>query len=116
MNGSGFELAQGVTTVVFGPNGAGKTTLLRDLVSELVDVSYLPQRPYLFRGLAGTNLGLGLTDEECGLAGQYARRFGLGDFLAQPARIGGGRTHGLSEFVVRVRPPGRFLACRRRRQ
>ena len=90
MTSSGFELVPGVTTVVFGPNGAGKTTLLRELVSELVDVSYLPQHPYLFRGLAGTNLGLGLTDEECGLAGQYARRFGLGEFLSQPARIASG--------------------------
>ncbi len=90
MSRAGFELVQGVTTVVFGPNGAGKTTLLRELVSELVEVSYLPQQPYLFRGLAGTNLGLGLTDEECGLAGQYARRFGLAEFLAQPARVASG--------------------------
>ena len=90
MSRSGFELTPRVTSVVFGPNGAGKTTLLRQLVAELEDVAYLPQQPYLFRGLAGTNLGLGLTDEECGLAGQYARRFGLGEFLAQPARVASG--------------------------
>ncbi len=90
MTRAGFELTPRVTSVVFGPNGAGKTTLLRELVAELEDVAYLPQQPYLFRGLAGTNLGLGLTDEECGLAGQYARRFGLGEFLAQPARVASG--------------------------
>ncbi len=87
---SGFELVRGLTTVVFGPNGAGKTTLLRKLAGEFDDVAYLPQQPYLFRGSAGTNLGLGLTDEECGLAGQYARRFGLGELLAQPARVASG--------------------------
>lgn len=90
MTASGFELVTGVTTVVFGPNGAGKTTLLRELVAELGAIAYLPQQPYLFRGLAGTNLGLGLTDEECGLAGQYARRFGLGELLSQPARVASG--------------------------
>ncbi len=90
MSRSGFDLVSGETTVVFGPNGAGKTTLLRQLVDELGQVAYLPQRPYLFRGLAGTNLGLGLTDEECGLAGQYARRFGLGELLARPARVASG--------------------------
>lgn len=87
---SSFELVRGLTTVVFGPNGAGKTTLLRRLAGEFADVAYLPQEPYLFRGSAGTNLGLGLTDEECGLAGQYARRFGLGELLAQPARVASG--------------------------
>lgn len=90
MTASGFELVTGVTTVVFGPNGAGKTTLLRELVARLGAAAYLPQQPYLFRGLAGTNLGLGLTDEECGLAGQYARRFGLGELLSQPARVASG--------------------------
>jgi molybdopterin-binding protein len=90
MTPDGFELVSGVTTVVFGPNGAGKTTLLRKLDSGLDGVAYLPQQPYLFRGAAGTNLGLGLTDEECGLAGQYARRFGLVDLLAQPAQVASG--------------------------
>ena len=90
MKPNGFELTSGVTTVVFGPNGSGKTTLLRELVRELDGVAYLPQQPYLFRGLAGTNLGLGLSHEECGLAGQYARRFGLADLLAQPAQVASG--------------------------
>ncbi len=114
MRSSGFELMPGVTTVVFGPNGAGKTTLLRELVGELEAVAYLPQQPYLFRGLAGTNLGLGLTDEECGLAGQYARRFGLGELLAQPARVASGgerarlglaRTLARSEEIVLLDEP-----------
>lgn len=114
MSGSGFELVPGLTTVVFGPNGAGKTTLLRELVAELGAVAYLPQQPYLFRGLAGTNLGLGLTDEECGLAGQYARRFGLGEFLARPARVASGgekarlglaRTLATSDDVVLLDEP-----------
>jgi molybdopterin-binding protein len=87
---TGFELVHGVATVVFGPNGAGKTTLLRRLVDEIGAVAYQPQQPYLFRGLIGTNLGLGLTDEQCGLAGQFARRFGLGDLLSQPAFVASG--------------------------
>jgi molybdate transport system ATP-binding protein len=104
MMASGFELVPGVTTVVFGPNGAGKTTLLRQLVGELEAVAYLPQQPYLFRGLAGVNLGLGLTDEQCGLAGQYARRFGLGELLAKPAQLvsGGERARlGLARTLAR---------------
>jgi molybdopterin-binding protein len=80
----------------------------------LEQVAYLPQQPYLFRGLAGTNLGLGLTDEECGLAGQYARRFGLGGILAQPAgvvsggekaRLGLARTLARSEEIVLLDEP-----------
>jgi molybdate transport system ATP-binding protein len=114
MSRAGLELVSGVTTVVFGPNGAGKTTLLRELAGELEQVAYLPQQPYLFRGLAGTNLGLGLTDEECGLAGQYARRFGLGGILAQPAgvvsggekaRLGLARTLARSEEIVLLDEP-----------
>lgn len=86
-----FDLIPGVTTVVFGPNGSGKTTLLRRLFHEsLEDVAYLPQDPYLFRGLLGTNLGLGLTAEQAGLAGQYARRFGLDSVLAEPAQRASG--------------------------
>ncbi len=90
MTDPGFELVHGVTTVVFGPNGAGKTTLLRSIVAELDVVAYQPQQPYLFRGLLGTNLGLGLTDEQSGLAGQLARRFGLGDTLSKPASVASG--------------------------
>lgn len=45
---------------------------------------FQPDPVYGFRGLLGWNLGLGLTDEACGLAGQYARRLGLGPLLADP--------------------------------
>ncbi len=68
-------------TVIFGPNGAGKTTLLRILAGRLpgpaLDSSYLPQRPYLFRGSAGRNLGLGLTSEQAARARTLIERFGL---------------------------------------
>ncbi|NIA24397.1 MAG: ATP-binding cassette domain-containing protein [Gammaproteobacteria bacterium] len=67
--------------VIFGPNGAGKTTLLRILAGRLpgpaLDAAYLPQRPYLFRGSAGHNLGLGLSSEQTAHARQLVERFGL---------------------------------------
>ncbi len=110
MNGAGFDLVRGVTTVVFGPNGAGKTTLLRGLVDEIGAVAYQPQQPYLFRGLLGTNLGLGLSDEQSGLAGQYARRFGLGNLLAQPAFVAsGGERARLCLARTLARPEDVFL-------
>jgi hypothetical protein len=53
------------------------------------DVVAVPQRPYLFRGLAGWNLGLGLGDEQAAWAGQLARHLGLGAVLGQAeGRIG----------------------------
>lgn len=88
MTAAQFELVDGATSVVFGPNGAGKTTLLRRLALELGErAAYQPQQPYLFRGLVGSNLGLGLTDEQAGLAGQYARRFGLEHVLSEPSQF-----------------------------
>jgi len=67
--------------VIFGPNGAGKTTLLRMLAGRLpgpvLETAYLPQRPYLFRGSAGHNLGLGLSSEQAARARQLVERFGL---------------------------------------
>lgn len=81
-----LDVVDGVTTVVVGPPHSGKTDLIR---GRWIDVernaAYQPQQPYLFRGLIGTNLGLGLTAEQCGLAGQYARRLGLESLLAEPA-------------------------------
>jgi molybdopterin-binding protein len=85
-----FDLVDGVTTVVFGPNGAGKTTLLRQLAGiggnePNLQAAYQPQNPYVFRGSAGTNLGLGLNDEEAGLAGQYADAIGIREKLPEPS-------------------------------
>src|SRR5665811_1649209 len=71
--------------VIFGPNGAGKTTLLRILVGRLpgagLEAAYLPQRPYLFRGSAGRNLGLGLSSEQTAHARQLVERFGLSPYV-----------------------------------
>lgn len=84
-----FDLVDGATTVVFGPNGAGKTTLLRKLAGiggsePTLEATYQPQNPYMFRGSAGMNLGLGLNDEEAGLAGQHADAVGIREKLAEP--------------------------------
>ncbi|HEY5578681.1 MAG TPA: ATP-binding cassette domain-containing protein [Acidimicrobiia bacterium] len=93
---SEFHLEEGERLIVFGPNGSGKTTFLRALAGMLgeerqLDAAYLPQHPYLFRGSAGWNLGLGLTDEQAALAGQFARRFGLSVQLErQASQLSGG--------------------------
>jgi len=76
--------------VIFGPNGAGKTTLLRMLAGRLpgpaLETAYLPQRPYLFRGSAGHNLGLGLSSEQAARARQLVERFGLApEVLRRPS-------------------------------
>jgi molybdopterin-binding protein len=77
--------------VVFGPNGAGKTTLLRQLAATGGHVSYLPQRPYLFRGSVGRNLGLGLDGAGKVRARRLAATLGVGDVLGRPAhRVSGG--------------------------
>lgn len=97
----GLELHNATVTALFGPNGAGKTTVLRALAgmggAPMLDCSYLPQTPYLFRGLAGYNLGLGLDVEEASLAGQYARRLGLEQVLGGPAAtLSGGQRQRLA--------------------
>lgn len=89
---SGLSLGDGEVTVVFGPNGAGKTTLLRALAGigggqPLLDSAYLQQRPYLFRGLAGWNMGLGLDSEESAWAAQMAVSLGVDGTLARPAHL-----------------------------
>jgi molybdate transport system ATP-binding protein len=83
-----FQLNEGQTTVVFGPNGAGKSTLLRFLAGvegpgPLPEPVYLQQRPYLFRGTAGHNLGLGLNSERAAWARQLADQMGIDLILEQ---------------------------------
>lgn len=91
-----LDLEDGAVTVLFGPNGAGKTTVLRYLAgigggNPVLDCFYQPQHSYLFRGLAGMNLGLGLNPEEAGMAGTLANRLGLRGVLAEPAgQLSGG--------------------------
>lgn len=96
------DLAPGQTTVLFGPNGAGKTTLLRRLAGMGgeeggLDRSYLPQRPYHFRGMAGRDLGLGLHAEEAAHAAQLAESLGVGDLLLDTVdRLSGGERQRLA--------------------
>lgn len=82
-------LEEGLVTVLFGPNGAGKSTVLRHLAGmgsdPRLECAYQPQAPYLFRGLAGTNLGLGLSSEEAAHAGTIAAELGIRDLLAEPS-------------------------------
>ena len=97
-----LDLEDGAVTVLFGPNGAGKTTVLRYLAGiggghPILDCVYQPQQPYLFRGLAGMNLGLGLDAEEAGMAGTVADRLGLRGVLAEPAgHLSGGERQRLA--------------------
>lgn len=81
----------GERIVVFGPNGAGKTTMLRRLAAAGADVSYLPQRPYLFRGSVGRNLMLGLDEPARQRVRRLVERLGVGGLLGRPARrVSGG--------------------------
>ncbi len=81
----------GERLIVFGPNGAGKTTLLR-LIAAIEGeggtpyASYLPQRPYLFRGTCRANLYLGLDTAARERAEALTERLGVGDRLADQAR------------------------------
>ena len=82
---------EGERLVLFGPNGSGKTTALRLMAGTIGGdrpdgVAYLPQRPYLFRGTARSNLELGLDDGERGRAAQLATEFGVSDRLDGTAR------------------------------
>ncbi len=94
----GLELAEDRVTVLFGPNGAGKTTILRALAGidggqPGLECHYQPQRPYLFRGLAGWNMGLGLGPEEAARAAQMATALGVDHLLSRPADgLSGGET------------------------
>ncbi|MFQ5522105.1 MAG: ATP-binding cassette domain-containing protein [Acidimicrobiia bacterium] len=97
----GLVLEPGQVTVLYGPNGAGKTTLLRRLAGldseRHLDCHYLPQHPYLFRGTAGWNLGLGLDEEQTAWAAQLAQRLGVGDLLSSPVQnLSGGERQRLA--------------------
>ncbi len=110
---TGLELHPERTTVIFGPNGAGKTTLLRHLVRELGasgTVAYIQQRPHLFRGTAGFNLGLGLESEPSARARQLADRLGVAGLLEQPAPLlSGGEKHRLVLARTLARPADWYL-------
>ncbi len=107
---AGLEVEVGERLVVFGPNGAGKTTLLRLLAGTLPGgpappVAYLPQSPYLFRGSAGWNLGLGLDAEQAARARSLADRFGVGELVLEPARLlSGGERQRVALARVLARP------------
>lgn len=92
----------GERLIVFGPNGAGKTTLLR-LIAAIEGeggtpyASYLPQRPYLFRGTCRANLYLGLDSVARARAEELAERLGVADRLNDQARtLSGGERMRLS--------------------
>ncbi|HSR44684.1 MAG TPA: ATP-binding cassette domain-containing protein [Acidimicrobiia bacterium] len=108
----GLEVRQGDRLVVFGPNGSGKSTLLRLMAGTLpggpaLDSTYLPQHPYLFRGSAGFNMGLGLTAEEAVRARHLADRIGVGDLLGfEASSLSGGEAQRLTiaRVLARRRP------------
>lgn len=110
---TGLDLQPGKTTVVFGPNGAGKTTLLKHLVRELGSsgtVAYIQQRPHMFRGSAGFNLGLGLESEPAARARQLADRLRVGGLLENPAPfLSGGEKHRLALARTLARPADWYL-------
>jgi molybdopterin-binding protein len=92
----------GERLIVFGPNGAGKTTLLRLIAAVEGEggtpyASYLPQRPYLFRGTCRANLYLGLDTAARARAVDLAERLGVSDLLDDQARtLSGGERMRLS--------------------
>ena len=111
----GLVLESDSVTVLFGPNGAGKTTILRRLAGiiggdPLLGCSYQPQSPYLFRGLAGYNLGLGLDAEEASRGGTLAGSLGIRDLLMEPSHtLSGGETQRLAIARTLARRAGWVL-------
>jgi len=84
-------VGDGERLVLFGPNGSGKTTALRLMAGTIGGerrdgIVYLPQRPYLFRGTARSNLELSLDDVERGRAADLATELGVSDRLDGAAR------------------------------
>ncbi len=110
-----LEVADGERLVLYGPNGAGKSTLLRMLAGapppaaaeawHVAPAAYLPQRPYLFRGRARWNLGLGLDGAGARRATTLAGTLGVGELLDRPARaLSGGERQRLALARVLARP------------
>ncbi|MDJ0790534.1 MAG: ATP-binding cassette domain-containing protein [Acidimicrobiia bacterium] len=90
-----FDVSRTERVGLYGPNGAGKTTLLRLLAGTTAgatrnpSVAYLPQRPYLFRGSARSNLLLGVDDEVSAI--EAAERLGVMSVLdGDAATLSGG--------------------------
>ena len=103
----GLVLESDSVTVLFGPNGAGKTTILRRLAGiiggePLLACSYQPQSPYLFRGLAGYNLGLGLDAEEASRGATLAGSLpgSPPDPLGPPAARASGSTSSIGSSAI----------------
>ncbi len=96
--------------VVFGPNGAGKSTMLRLLAGTLaggprIEASYLPQKPYFFRGSAGYNMGLGLSAEQASRARSIADRLAVGELLGYEASsLSGGEAQRVAIARALARP------------
>ncbi len=105
-----LKLPEGTRLVVFGPNGAGKSTIARMMAGTVpggpsLDVTYLPQTPYLFRGSAAWNLGLGLDAEAASRARQLADRLGVSYLLEHPSvTLSGGERQRLALARTLARP------------
>ncbi len=107
-----LSVGHGERLVIFGPNGSGKSTILRLVAGVLGDrpgdnVTYLPQRPYMFRGSGRRNLRLGLDAAEAEEAERLAGRLGIGDLLGRPAaRLSGGERQrlALARALAKDRP------------
>jgi len=105
----GFRLHEGEKLVLFGPNGAGKSTLLRILAGTighggLPPVAYLPQAPWMFRGRAGDNLGLGLDAESAARARLIVEQLGVQELSVPAKQLSGGEAQRVAIARVLARP------------